>query len=183
MTDPSKPLHLKDLEDSVRAARDRGLCPHDFRNDPAVSTLRHWPVDVIEQWIFDHAGNDSFEADYGHIDLISVGWSLEAVTLDDLMTIPTGMSEAEVVEYFAQDPENWVAVRNLGQHVGVREMWDVHGTWKRWPILLDSAVVDPQASGIQVVEGRTRVGVLRGRARRGLRVAEVHLAWVGRTRT
>ena len=36
---------------------------------------------------------------------------------------------------------------------------------------------------LQVVEGRTRVGVLRGRHRQGALVAERHLAWVGRSST
>ena len=34
----------------------------------------------------------------------------------------------------------------------------------------------------QLVEGRTRVGVLRGRHADGLHVADTHLAWVGRRR-
>lgn len=61
-------------------------------------------------------------------------------------------------------------------------MWDVHGTWKRWPILIVRSLVDPDWTGLQVVEGRTRVGVLRGRSRLGLHIAERHLARVGRPR-
>ena len=66
---------------------------------------------------------------------------------------------------------------------GVAQCWETHGTWKRWPILIDRRLLDPPESGLQVVEGRTRVGVLRGRHRQGILVAERHLAWVGRQQT
>jgi hypothetical protein len=41
-------------------------------------------------------------------------------------------------------------------------------------------LLDPPELGLQVVEGRTRVGVLKGRHRKAYRVAALHLAWVGR---
>lgn len=72
-------------------------------------------------------------------------------------------------------------MRNRGIHIGVAQCWETHGTWKRWPILIDRRLLDPPESGLQVVEGRTRVGVLRGRHRQGTLVAERHLAWVGRS--
>lgn len=114
-------------------------------------------------------------------DLSTLNWEVEVVPLEELMNMPTGASEGDLIESFAKDPQRWVAVRNAGDHRGVREMWDVHGTWKRWPILIDRTLVTPGDEGLQVIEGRTRVGVLRGRARLGLNVAPHHLAWVART--
>jgi hypothetical protein len=73
-----------------------------------------------------------------------------------------------------------VRVRTEGVHMGTSQCWKIHGTWKRWPILLDRELLEPAAEGLQVVEGRTRLGVLKGRARAGSRVAKQHLAWVGR---
>lgn len=102
--------------------------------------------------------------------------------LEDLKLLPTGASEPDSIERFARDPDHWVSVHKYGQHRGVAEMWDNHGTWKRWPVFIDRRVVDPTATGLQVIEGRTRVGVLRGRSRLGLTVAQRHLAWVGRLR-
>ena len=182
MTD-GRPVYLADLEEPARAAREDGAGLDTFLQNRAVAALRYWPKDVLEQWPFDHAGYDAFRNDYGHIDLTSITWSVEVISLDALLTMPTGASEADAIEYFAQAPEHWVAVRNAGHHVGVREMWDVHGTWKRWPVLIDRSLIRPGETGLQVIEGRTRVGVLRGRVRQGLHVAACHLAWVARTRS
>ncbi len=178
-----RPVRLADIVEPARAAHDVAGGLAAFHADPAVSALRHWPEDVIEQWLYDHAEHAPFQADYGHIDLSSLAWTVEPVTLADLLLMPTGASETDLLDYFARDPEHWVAVRNKGCHIGVREVWEVQGTWKRWPILLDRGVVTPGQTGLQVVEGRTRVGVLRGRARMGYHVAANHLVWVGRVRS
>ncbi|MFF8281059.1 hypothetical protein ACF05T_34260 [Streptomyces lateritius] len=58
--------------------------------------------------------------------------------------------------------------------------WEEHGTWLRPPLLIDRRLLAPADSGLQVLEGRTRVGVLRGRLREQLGVAPAHQAWVGR---
>lgn len=175
-------MFLVDLVEAATHARERRGSLASFLDDPRTHGLRHWPKDVIEQWPYDHAGRVEFQADYGHIDLTTIAWAVEAISLEDLLAMPTGASEADLIDYFARDPEHWVALRDKGCHVGVREMWEVHGTWKRWPILLDRSLISPGETGLQVVEGRTRVGVLRGRVQRGLCVADHHLAWVGRAR-
>lgn len=53
--------------------------------------------------------------------------------------------------------------------------WEENGTWLRPPILIVRRLLDLLDSGLQVVEGRARVGVLR----EGLHVASHHQAWVG----
>lgn len=80
---------------------------------------------------------------------------------------------------FRADPAHWVTVRppEIGRH------WEKHGTWLRPPILIDRRLLAPSDSGLQVVEGRTRVGVLRGRLREELHVASNHQAWVGHPTT
>ena len=65
-------------------------------------------------------------------------------------------------------------------HRGIREKWDKEGTWLRPPLLIERALVGEGLAGLQLVEGRTRVGVLRGRYADKLFVADTHLAWVGR---
>ena len=94
--------------------------------------------------------------------------------------MPTGPSDRDVISRNASLHEHLVETRRFGVHVGVRETWELHGTWKRWPILIDRTLVDPVAAGLQIVEGRTRVGVLAGRLRDGLYTATSHLVWIGR---
>lgn len=175
-------MRLADFADLAQQCRENGCGFAEFRRQDIVIDLS-WPADVLEQWVYDHAGNGSFVRDYENVQLSRVGWQVEALSVDTFMVMPTGPSDAGDIEYFAADPDHWTAVRSQGEHLGVGLAWDVHGTWKRWPIILDRALLTPAELGLQLVEGRHRVGILRGRQRQGRLVADQHLAWVGRRRT
>lgn len=173
-------MKLTDLRDLMRRRRaGLGLSFDAFRADLMIASLQ-WPADVVEQFLYDHGDHGPFHRDYGHVDLTTIVWTLETVTAAELSTMPTGRSEADCIEQFALHPGHYVRVRNSGIHVGVAEMWRDHGTWKRPPLLLDRRLLDSSGSGLQVLEGRTRVGILRGRLRENDFVAAAHEAWVGR---
>ncbi|MEU8708638.1 hypothetical protein [Streptomyces sp. NPDC048565] len=144
-----------------------------FRADPALAPL-NWPDDVIEQFLFDHGAH--FLADYSDLDLCGITWQLESVPSGDFRIMPTGESDAGCIEEKAADPVLWVGQQpsDVGRH------WEEHGTWLRAPLLVDRQLLNPPDSGLQVLEGRTRVGVLRGRLHEQLVVAADHVAWVGR---
>jgi hypothetical protein len=125
-------------------------------------------------------GADFHNTPYKDVDLSGIEWGLEAITAEELSEMPTGASDDGCIEDYAVDPDHWVRVRHSGIHEGVARCWEALGTWKRPPSLIDRRLLDPAASGLQVIEGRTRVGVLRGRRRQGSFVAVQHQAWVGR---
>ncbi|MGK5555045.1 hypothetical protein ACSNOI_25845 [Actinomadura kijaniata] len=175
-------MRLAEVTELSGAYRERLAGFQSFRSDERISSL-DWPDDVLEQFLYDHASYEPFLCDYGHIDLSAVVWTLDEIPVEEFMRMPTGASDGDCIEEFAAAPDHWVAVRNAGVHVGVAECWERRGTWKRSPILIDRMLLDPPGRGLQVVEGRTRVGVLRGRHRQGSVVAERHLAWVGRSAT
>jgi hypothetical protein len=112
-----------------------------------------------------------FIDDYGGIDLHGVTCRLEMISVTDFRTMPTGASEPDCIENRAKCPVS-IYPLDVGQH------WGKRGTWLRPPLLIDRRLLDPPGSGLQVLEGRTRVGVLRGCE--NLRVAPEHQAWVGR---
>lgn len=174
-------MHLAEVARIVRSCRDsdRAYNFESFRREPTVAALR-WPADVLEQWLYDHADNEHFLQDYGAVDLSSIAWDVEVISRAELMDTPTGPSDTDCIERFAANPAHWISVRSHGIHKGVSETWETHGTWKRWPILIDRSLLSPPSDGLQVVEGRTRVGVLKGRHSNGSFVAPKHLAWVGR---
>ncbi|MFE2601072.1 hypothetical protein ACFXCZ_32060 [Streptomyces sp. NPDC059396] len=128
----------------------------------------------MRDFLYEHG--DYFVDDYGDAELCDVTWKLETIPAADFHTMPTGQSEAGLIEHFAENPVYWAARKlpEVGRH------WEEHGTWLRPPILIDRHLLEPSNSGLQVVEGRTRVGVLCGRRREGLYVAPHHRAWVGR---
>ncbi|MFF3617033.1 hypothetical protein [Streptomyces sp. NPDC002580] len=129
--------------------------------------------------LYEHGGSHPpFEEDYGHIGLEHIGWRLEVRSREDFRGMPTGASEAGLIEHIAKPPVHRVSVRpeQVGSH------WEEHGTWMRPPLLIDRRLLALPDGGLQVLEGRTRVGVPRGRLREGLKVAPCHPAWVGRPR-
>ncbi|MFE6888023.1 hypothetical protein [Streptomyces sp. NPDC057694] len=166
-------MNLNDLSSLMERRQDGGLSFERFRADPALAALQ-WPDDVLRDFLFDHG---PFVDDYADLDLSTITWTLETIPAAGFHTVPTGESDAGLIEHFAQNPVHWVTVRPLevGRH------WEDHGTWLRPPLLIDRCLVDPAGSGLQVLEGRTRVGVLRGRLREELHVASEHQAWVGRS--
>jgi hypothetical protein len=151
-----------------------------FKMADAVRALG-WPADVLEQWLYDHSDKGPFLRDYGIVDLSRICWSLDALKASDIATMPTGPSDGDAIDEYAANPDHWISVRNSGIHTGVAQMWELYGTWKRWPVFIDRSLLAPPGTGLQVVEGRTRVGILKGRLRQGTFVAERHLAWVGRS--
>ncbi|MFI5734963.1 hypothetical protein ACIA49_32925 [Kribbella sp. NPDC051587] len=171
-------MQLAELS-GLSLARERGVPLVSFCADPVIRSL-NWPADVVEQWLYDHGGKAAFLQDYGGLDLSSIVWDVEIVPLEAFLVMPTGPSDSGCIEEYAGHPDHWVRRRTTGIHRGVPQTWEAHGTWKRWPLLLDRRLLEPSATGLQVVEGRTRVGVLRGRRSQGSFVAPRHLAWVGR---
>lgn len=169
-------MFLVDLEGLAEPHRESGAGLDGFRREEVVRAL-DWPDDVLEQWLYDHAEHGPFVKDYGHVELSHIQWHLETLALVDLVSLPTGESEGDLMEDNARLHAHWVRAR---AHLGVLEHWQTAGTWKRPPLLIERRLVRPEAQGLQVLEGRTRVGVLRGRARDGCFVAAEHRAWVGR---
>lgn len=173
-------MKLHDITDLAISCRESDVRFDGFQANGMINSLQ-WPDDVVEQFLYDHADNANFLRDYGHIDLSRLSWGVEIVSTLEFCDMPTGASDGDCIEEYAENPGYWVKVRAEGIHKGVAESWEVHGTWKRWPILIHRSLLDPSEDGLQVVEGRTRVGVLRGRYRNGTFVAARHLAWVGRS--
>jgi hypothetical protein len=172
-------MYLADFTAIAAACRASEVGFAAFKIADAVRGLG-WPADVLEQWLYDHSDKGPFLHDYGTVDLSQLCWGLEVLKASDVVAMPTGPSDGDVIDEFAASPDHWISVRSSGVHTGVAQMWEIHGTWKRWPVLIARSLLAPPGTGLQVVEGRTRVGILRGRLRQGAFVAERHLAWVGR---
>jgi len=172
-------MYLSDFTEIADTARKSGFGFAAFQQNQLVSDLG-WPADVLEQWLFDHAHYDGFLNDYGTIDLARIRWELEAISAEELAQMPTGPSDRGAIEAYAAHPKHYINNRVGDIHAGVSLCWETHGTWKRWPVLIDRMLLTPATLGLQVVEGRTRVGVLKGLMREGGYVAKRHLAWVGR---
>lgn len=171
-------------EQATKFGPGRPRALQEFLAHPLVMQLG-WPDDVVEQWLFDHASHPAFHIDYGHIDLETLDWTLERLETPLLLDVPTGDSEVGAIEGWAKVHEHAVRTRETSGsplYRGIQEKWDEEGTWLRPPLLIEQSLIGNGGGGLQLVEGRTRVGVLRGRHADGLRVADTHLTWMGRFR-
>lgn len=149
----------------------------DYLALPQIAGL-HWPADVVEQWPFDHAGNVSFIEDYGHLDLAAIDWTKELVPAPQLVDMPTGASDVEFLASVASLHRHYLGLRSQE----IRDAWEHRGTWLVPPILISRHLLGEGESGLQVVDGRMRVGILQGRAADALNLAPALEAWVGRRR-
>ncbi len=145
-----------------------------FLAHPLVRTLE-WPVAVVEQFLYEHGRYGPFRTDYGHVNLFDVRWSLEYLGAEQLARMPTGPSEDGLLEEVAANHAHCLSTRPEA-----KVAWDLRGTWIVPPVLLSRALLVPPSGGLQVVEGRTRVGILRGRLADDLHVASRHEVWIGR---
>jgi len=69
-------VKLSDVADLMASRQGIGMTYEAFNTHPTISEL-HSPADVVEQFLYDHGDNYNFLIDYGHIDLLTVIWSLE----------------------------------------------------------------------------------------------------------
>jgi hypothetical protein len=146
---------------------------HAYAALPGIGLLG-WPEALVEQFLFDHCDNDSFRHDYENLDLSTLHWAKTSVETKDLLNIPTGPSDQGFLESVAANHAHWVSVRPRA----IQEAWKEQGTWLVPPILIARKTLSPGTTGLQVIEGRMRIGILQGRAREGLRVADTHEAWI-----
>lgn len=168
---------LDDLSTLLRAGEN--LAPGDawahFRSAPEVAMIG-WPDDVAEQFLFDHGRKTSFIQMYGHLDLSGITWEVQSVSLADLLAV-TSATHLAHVEQVRLDPDHWIgnwraSRRDLG--------WSTIGTWRRRPVFLVGKLLEPPRAGLHLVEGHTRLGILRGLADQGrLNTGSRHEIWLG----
>lgn len=152
--------------------------------DALRQALPSTPEDVLNQFYADHGRNCAFQNQYGHLDINCIEWQLKRVPAEQIISCTVWRefqnwcdSVAERVNGFATKGWNCIDVRS-----DVRLSWECERTWIRPPILLSGAFA-PSASGLHLVEGHTRIGLLRGLiAADVLSGTSEHLVWIGRVR-
>jgi hypothetical protein len=103
---------------------------------------------------------------------------LEDVLSASLQGIRTGPTEQKFLESVAEQHVHYLALRPAP----IRDGWELEGTWLTTPLLLDMNLLNRDEVGLQLLEGRMRVGILQGRLHSEFCVASTHKAWVGRRR-
>ena len=129
----------------------------------------------------DHGRKGDFQEQYEGIEISRLRWERVELTARDLLdcSIFPGFSEwvdtvAHRIEDFAQD--GWSCIDVLPEVV---KHWQEHRTWLVLPVFLDHSLI-PQGEGLHIMEGHTRLGILRGLVDRGIVAASTrHWIWRG----
>jgi hypothetical protein len=147
-------VRLSDLSDLPRP----GSPGADLDGFVAACRLRgvDRPADVVQQFLFDHGTNDEFIEQYGHLDLRAIHWSLEAMPAAELIGATCYLDFVEHVESVASHPRWTVDQYRLGHG----DVWT--STWVVAPLMMRGELLSPPHGGLHLVEGHTRIGVLKG---------------------
>lgn len=139
------------------------------------------PDDVLEQLVLDHGNKPEFLAQYGHVDLWTLDWALEATLASTLMgaTIyPRFARWVDSVDRRSQGVQSgsW---REFDTRAEVVSHWKTERTWMRPPVFIERRVFEPH-DGLHLMEGHTRFGALRSLLRQGvIHPDSTHLVWRG----
>lgn len=131
---------------------------HSFADDHRVRALG-WPDPVVEQFLFDHGAKHEFLDQYGHLELEDLTWTVEALPASVLVDATC-----------AEDFKRWFDECTLHFRFRIstrpapeQQRWAEQGSWMTPPLVMDRAWLGKESPGLHVVEGHTRIGILRGR--------------------
>lgn len=138
----------------------------------------HWPIPVVEQFLFDHGHKSEFIKQYGHLELNRIVWELRSVKASELVSAShyVGFTRAEEV---ADHPHYTLGLYRSPELLARRpNPWT--DTWAEPPLFVEGALRRPPQRQLHLVEGHTRLGVLEGLLRLGEVAADsVHPAYIG----
>jgi hypothetical protein len=115
-----------------------------------------WPPGVVDQLLFDHGAKDEFLEQYRHLNLLRLRWELRSVRASELILCTSHKEFSDRVRSVAEHP-HWT----LEQYEkGYGRVWD--HSWMVPPLLLEGWLREPPQNELHLVEGHTRIGVLKG---------------------
>ena len=150
--------------------------------DPIRDYLPETPLEVIEQVYCHHGRKDEFQSQYGELNLSAIDWTSIALPASEIIeaTIYEGFMrwfrnvESRTSEFSAR---GWQCIDTRADVIA---HWSRYQTWMRPPVLIQG--LPPEVTGrLHVMEGHTRVGLLKGLIKEGvLSPLSTHEVFVGR---
>jgi hypothetical protein len=153
-------LHLIVIQPLPRpgSAVDPDICHRLFFESPKVTALK-WPVEAVEQFLFDHGSKPEFLEQYGHLNLRALTCDRESLGAQELVG-------ASIYPAF----QDWVSSveTNVGYFIQIDNRnaeWEENGTWRTPPVVMDATLLQVPHAGLHIVEGNQcnapRPGALR----------------------
>ncbi len=149
--------------------------------DSLKRCLPDTPDDVLTQVYADHGRKDDFQSQYGELDITSLRWEkrdfsaaeIAASCHYDRFDNWIDGVEQRVAQFSAQ---GWACIDTRPNVVA---HWREHMTWLRLPVFIAGHLIGAPTP-LRLVEGHTRVGLLRGLIKAGvLATSSQHEIWLG----
>jgi hypothetical protein len=144
--------------------------------------LTNFPDEVLQDFLSDHGRKYDFQHQYGNIELNKINWEIVEISgetilhcryYNDFKPWLDGRTDL-IINNWQKSEWECIDVRT-----DVVAHWQKHQTWKRRPIFLDGLFMQCD-NEYYLVEGHTRIGVLRGLIKqRALSIQSKHTIWFG----
>jgi hypothetical protein len=144
--------------------------------------LPNTPQEVREQFYVDHGRNELFQAQYAELEISSLRWSKVGLFASEIAKCSYYERFANWYESVGQratqfNTQGWSCIDSRKPVV---EHWKTHKTWQLSPVFLQGDIAGSLYS-LRLVEGHTRVGLLRGLASSGvIESNSIHEVWLGK---
>jgi hypothetical protein len=149
--------------------------------DEILKFLPQAPFEVVDQFYSDHGRKEEFQVQYQKLYLPSIEWKRKDVAGRDLLNIniyPSYRQWFDSVGHRAVDFDK-LGWAGIDSRFSVQQHWEKFGTWDRHPVLISGSFVNSGAD-MHLVEGHTRVGLLKGLIEYGISPKNaMHTVWLG----
>lgn len=143
--------------------------------------LSNTPQDVIEQFYSDHGRNPDFQDQFKNLNISNLNWQLVERPAKEIVSCALYPRFSGWFNNVRHRPSGFH--KNGWQCIDTRksvvEYWERNRTWLKNPVFIQGKLLGLR-SPLRLVEGHTRVGLLKGLLEHGiLDPATMHRIWLG----
>ena len=140
------------------------------------------PKEVVKQFFYDHGRKCEFQEQYSNLNIKKLNWSIIEIKANDIVKCSCYEDYIEYVDEicnrldkFEEEAFSCIDIRDE-----VVKNWEKKSTWLKKPIFLDASLIN-KSNKLHLVEGHTRLGILKGLLSKGLINQDTtHKVWFGK---
>lgn len=144
---------------------------------------KNTPYCVLKQFYIDHGQNYKFQELYEDVNILELNWRLDCVAASTICDASINPHFEKYTDDIKNDASKYLNSNTLGW-IKRAEYWRKNKTWMTPPVFLkrniDIKLSSKKRKDLHLVEGHTRLGMLKGLTEKGLLLDNsIHKIWVG----
>jgi len=139
------------------------------------------PEDIFFQLFYDHGRNSQFQLQYANLLILDIRWIEIELTVDELIDLSIYNNFLDWVSTVENRTKNCTIndFSSIDKRIEVVKYWENNHTWIKSPILILGNLINSYKK-YHLVEGHTRIGILKGLFKQGLlNNNQTHKVWLG----